>query len=260
MSPMLRRMLLGVAGLAAGILCWALLQGLLALPAQTLPSPAAVARALGHGFLVADPDENWMPLFADTFAVGLAGWIAGGLAGIAAGAVLSACPPAEQFLAPWIGLLVGLAGVASAPLVLYWGGFGTAAKLLLAVWLTFFPLVRATLAGLRAAPASWQDVMRGFSASGLETFLRLRLPVALPGLCGAMRGAWTLALTGVLIAEFLGAPGGLGAQISQHEVAFDLAGALAGLIVLALAAAAIEGLLRWGEYEVAVWVDPARRG
>jgi NitT/TauT family transport system permease protein len=100
--------------------------------------------------------------------------------------------------------------------------------------------------------------MRGFSASGLETFLRLRLPVALPGLCGALRGAWTLALVGVVIAEFLGAPGGLGAQIAQHEVAFDLAGAIAGLTVLGVVAAAVTGVLCWAEREVTNWVGLAR--
>lgn len=259
MNQALRRMLMGMAGLAAGILFWALLQWLFALPTHILPSPAAVARALGGGFIVADANANWIPLFADTFAIGLAGWLAGGLAGIVAGSVLIACRRVEAFFAPWIGLFAGLTGIAAAPLVLYWGGFGTAAKLLLAAWLAFFPLARASVVGLRAVPAGWQDVMRGFSASGMETLLHLRLPAALPSLCGAMRGAWRMALAGVLIAEFLGAPGGLGAQISQHAVAFDLAGAIAGLVVFALAAAAIEGLLRWAEYEAAVWIDPARR-
>lgn len=259
MSPALRKLVLGAAGLAGGVLCWALLQRLLALPPHILPSPWSVARALGNGFVAADADENWMPLVAGTFGIGLAGWIAGGLAGIAIGAALTACRPVESLARPWLGLFGGAAGVAAAPLVLCWGGLGLGAKLLLAAWLAFFPVVRAALAGLCAAPAAWHDVMRGFSANGLETFLRLRLPVALPGLCGGLREAWTLALAGVLIAEFLGAPGGLGAQIAQHEAAFDLAGAIAGLIVLAVIGTAIAYLLARLERRVASWIDPARR-
>jgi NitT/TauT family transport system permease protein len=258
MSRTVRGLLLGTAGLAGGILCWTLIQGLLTLPPSILPSPLAVLRALGNGFAVADADENWMPLVAKTFGSGLVGWIAGGMTGIVIGALLIASRPVEALFRPWLGMFGGLTSVAASPLVLYWGGFGAGSKLLLAAWLAFFPVVRATLAGLRAAPASWQDVMRGFSASGLETFLRLRLPVALPGLCGALRGAWTLALVGVVIAEFLGAPGGLGAQIAQHEVAFDLAGAIAGLTVLGVVATAVAGALCWAEREVTNWVGLPR--
>jgi NitT/TauT family transport system permease protein len=254
MSRTVRKLLLGAAGLAGGILCWALIQRLLAVSPDILPSPWSVVRALGNGFADADANENWMPLVADTFGIGLAGWMVGGLAGIAIGVLLSASGPAEGLFKPWIGLFSGAAGVAASPLVLYWGGFDVGSKLALAAWLTFFPVVRATLAGLRAAPASWCDVMRGFSASALETLLRLRLPVALPSLCGALRGAWTLALAGIVIAEFLGAPGGLGGQISQHEAAFDLAGAIAGLTVLGVIAAALACALRWAEREVANWV------
>jgi NitT/TauT family transport system permease protein len=259
MSPAVRRLLLGAAGLAGGILCWTLIQRLFALSPYILPSPWSVVRALGTGFAIADADENWMPLVANTFGSGLAGWIAGGLAGVATGALLIACRPVESLFRPWIGLFGGLTSVAASPLVLYWSGFGTGSKLLLAAWLAFFPVVRATLAGLRAAPAAWHDVMRGFSASGWETFLRLRLPAALPGLCGAMRRAWTLALVGVLIAEFLGAPGGLGGQISHHEAAFDLAGAIAGLIVLAVVGTAVAGALQWAEGGVTDWVGLPRR-
>lgn len=259
MSPDARKLLLGTAGLAGGVLCWALLQRLLVLPPDILPSPWSVARALGNGFAVADADENWLPLVADTFGVGLAGWIAGGVAGIVIGAALIACRPVESLARPWLGLFGGVAGVAAAPLVLYWAGFGLGAKLLLAAWLAFFPVLRAALTGLRAAPACWHDVMRGFSASGMETFLRLRLPVALPGLCGGLRGAWTLALAGVLIAEFLGAPGGLGAQIAEHQAAFDLAGAIAGLTVVAVAGAAIAYLLARLERGVTDWIDPEHR-
>ncbi len=258
MSRTVGKLLLGAAGLAGGILCWALIQRLFALAPDILPSPWSVARALGNGFTVADADENWMPLIADTFGIGLTGWMAGGLAGIAIGVLLGAWRPAEDLLKAWINLFGGVAGVAVSPILLYWGGFGVGSELLLAAWLTFFPVLRAALAGLRAAPASWCDVMRGFSASTLETLLRLRLPVALPRLCGALRGGWTLALAGVVIAEFLGAPGGLGGQIAQHEVAFDLAGAIAGLTVLGMIAGAMACALSWAEREVTNWVGMPR--
>ncbi len=258
MSRPVHKLLLGAAGLAGGVLCWALIQRLFALPPDILPSPWSVARALGNGFTAADADENWMPLIAGTFGIGLARWMAGGLAGIAIGVLLGAWRPAEDVFKAWIILFGGAAGVAASPVLLYWSGFGFGSKLLLAAWLTFFPVVRATLTGLRAAPASWCDVMRGFSASPLETLLRLRLPVALPRLCGALRRGWTLALAGVVIAEFLGAPGGLGRQILQHEAAADLAGVFAGLTVLGAVAAGIACVLGLAERDVANWIGLPR--
>jgi len=258
MSPGVRKPLLGAAGLAGGILCWALVQWLFSLPPHILPSPWQVVVALGSGFAaIGDADENWVLLAASSFTAGLAGWIAGGLAGIAAAALLAGRRRVEELLTPWLALPGGLAGAAAAPLVLYWGGFGTGAKILLAAWLTFFPVARAGLARLRAVPPHWQDVMRGFSASSWETFTRLSLPVALPGVFGAWRRAWTPALTGVVIAELLGAPVGLGAQIFRHAAVFDLAGAIAGLAVFAAIGSLIASLLRSVERLVIEWISPS---
>jgi ABC-type nitrate/sulfonate/bicarbonate transport system permease component len=260
MKPAIRKPLFGAAGLAGGILGWGLLQFLFDPPPHILPSPWAVAAALGDGFAaIGDADENWVLLVASTFGSGLLGWLAGGLAGIVIGALLTGSRLAEELAASWIRLLGAPIGVAAAPLVLYWGGFGGMAKVLLAAVLVFFPVVRAAVAGLRAAPPGWHDVMRGFSASHWETFIWLRLPMALPGLCAALRRAWMLALVGVVIAEFLGAPGGLAAQISRHEVAFDLAGAIAGVLVFAVIGLPIAFLLRSAERGITEWIGMAGR-
>jgi ABC-type nitrate/sulfonate/bicarbonate transport system permease component len=244
-----RRWVLGAAGLAAILVAWGLTAW-----ATPLPSPWAVLLALGDGFV--DPERNWAVLAASTVGRGLAGWALGGGLGIAAGLMLASGGAVSALGAPAMAVFGGAAAAAFAPLLLYWGGFGSAAELLLAAWLAFFPACRAARAAFAATPPGWHDLMRGYSASRLDILLTFRLPAALPGLCAGLRRAWPAALTGAVVAEFLGAPpSGLAAWIAQAEAALDLAGAIAGFAVLAalagLVALALGGLEAWARAIIA---------
>jgi NitT/TauT family transport system permease protein len=250
MRSSFRRPLLGAAGLVGIVLCWALIRLAFRLSPDILPTPSSVVLALA--------DANWLALLASTFASGLAGWLVGGIAGFSIGTLMAGSRTMEHLALPWVRLFGGVAGLAVAPLLLYWTGLDGPSRLVLGAWLAVFPVAIAAHAGLRRVPPYWQDVMRGLSASRMETIVVLRVPAALPALCAGGRRAWTLALAGVVIAEFLGAPGGLGQQIAFDLATFDVTGAIAGLIVLAAVGGAIEFLLRWAEQWIKRRVGPVR--
>jgi ABC-type nitrate/sulfonate/bicarbonate transport system permease component len=253
MSPRCSRWLFGAAGLALALLAWEL-----AAWGTALPSPWAVLQALGGGF--ADPERNWLALAAGTLGRGFAGWLLGGLAGILARLLLAGSGHMAGLAAPLAALSGGAAAIAFAPPLLFWGGFDSTAGTLLGAWLAFFPTCRAARAGFATLPTGWRDLMRGYSASRLESLLMVRLPAALPAIAAGLRRAWPAALAGVVVAEFLGAPPrGLAAWISQAEAAFELAGAIAGFAVLAALAGLVALALIGFEAWVRAFITPTRR-
>ena len=68
-------------------------------------------------------------------------------------------------------------------------------KAAVVVLMTFFPMLIATLAGLRAAGRLELELMHSYAAGYLRTLLDLRLPCALPFIMSALKINATLALT-----------------------------------------------------------------
>lgn len=193
--------LLGLAGIVCGLACW---QGLA--PLVMLPAPCAVVTALANVPPAScDPGTDQMALLSLTLSSALGGWLIGGLVGFVLGLLLVESRLANRLLMPWVRMPASLPGAVAA-FILAWYAWPDGPAALLAAWLALFPVAVATVAGLRAVPPHWLDVMRGFSASPLETFLALRLPAAAPQLFAGLRRALATALAAAAAAGFLRAP------------------------------------------------------
>ncbi|MGO8654876.1 ABC transporter permease, partial [Rhizobium ruizarguesonis] len=79
----------------------------------------------------------------------------------------------------------------------------------------FFPTLVNTARGLNLATASELDLMHVLSASGWETFWRLRAPRSAPLLFASLRISATTCVIGAIVGEWIGSNQGLGAVIIQ---------------------------------------------
>jgi NitT/TauT family transport system permease protein len=130
--------------------------------------------------------------------------------GIVLGLAIFAWPTMRRTLYPLIVLFQGLPKVALAPLFVVWFGYGLASKVLMAFLFAFFPVVVATLGGLAGTPEHLIEHFRAIRASPMTTFLRLRIPAALPSIMDGCKTAMPLAVIGAIVGEFVGAENGLG--------------------------------------------------
>ena len=105
--------------------------------------------------------------------------------------------------------------LAIAPVFIVWFGYGQAPKLLVAFLIAFFPILIDTAVGLRSVDADTIDLARSIGLGRLQTFLKIRLPRALPSILGGFKIAITLAVVGAVVGEFLGTDVGLGYLIVQ---------------------------------------------
>lgn len=183
--------------------------------ATELPPPWTVVKTM-----VSELDAFWPDIVVTTKAWVLA-LVISVVSGVAVGVAIVDSKLLERVVYP---MLVGsqvLPKIAIAPIMMVWLGFGIASNTLIGVLIAFFPVVLATVVGLRTIEPALVHLSRAMGASWLRTLVRVRLPSALPSIMPGVRLATIYALTGVLVGEFIGGDEGIGRRILGASASFD---------------------------------------
>jgi len=100
--------------------------------------------------------------------------------------------------------------IALAPSSSSWLGIGSSSRLAFSMFIAFFPVVIATLTGLRSTPPDMLRLCKALTARSWQVFLSVRFPYALPHIFSGLKIAVTFAIIGVIVGEFITAQAGLG--------------------------------------------------
>ena len=222
---------------------WDLAIRIFAIRSFVLPSPAEVFISL-----IRDWGELGPNLLFTVYEI-LAGFALSVVFGTGIAVAIISWRPFEKAIYP---LLVGsqmIPKVAIAPLFVIWFGFGIEPKILVAFLIAFFPMVISTVIGLRSIEVEKLYLARSMGASGLQTFLKIKLPNAMPTIFGGLKLSITAAVIGAIVGEFIGADKGIGRVllIANGELETDLL--FAGILLLSVTGVIlfliIDGLERW---------------
>ena len=234
---------------------WELLVRGLEVPLVILPAPSVIW------------DRFWdsLPiLWADFVQTIIKGALSGYVIGCGAAFLMAIAVDRWDFLR--LGLLpvgnfvAALPIVGTAPILVMWFGFDWHSKAAVVVVMVFFPMLVNTVAGLREATAMQRDLMETYAATYWQSFLKLRLPAAMPFIFNGLKISTTLALIGAIVAEFFGSPTlGMGFRISTSVGQLSLDMVWAEIVVAALAGTAFYGLVAMIEKLVTFW-HPSQRG
>jgi NitT/TauT family transport system permease protein len=134
------------------------------------------------------------------------GFLFGGLFGLALAAVLVHSKLAERAFMPYIVASQTIPILALAPLIAFAFGNGLVGIVIVASYLTFFPVAIAQLRGLTSPDPRALELMRSCAASRWTIFWKLRMPASLPYLFAALKIAATASIVGAIVGE--GNPGG----------------------------------------------------
>ncbi len=231
-------------GLVAG---WELLVRAAGIPAYTLPAPSLVAQTLVANF-GSLAGSWWVTVKITLGALALA--CAGG---VLIAAVFALSPTVERALFPLAVVLQVTPIVAVAPLILIYVESTTAALLLCAWIVAFFPILSNTVIGLRAADTNLRDLFHLYRATPWQRLRLLRLPAALPYFVAGLKISGGLSLIGAVTAEMVaGAAGretGLASRILEASFRTETPKMFAALTLLVLTGVLIFALLnalsRW---------------
>jgi NitT/TauT family transport system permease protein len=193
-----------------------------------LPAPDKVVSAYTalQGELL---KQTWSTALSTMLGFGIS-VVVGTLLGIA----IAAWRPFERMFQPLLVAFNAVPKVALAPLVLIWFGYGRTPVLSMAFMVCFFPIVLSTATGLTSTPADLAELARSMDASWSQTFLRVRLPAALPQIFVGLKVGLPLAVIGVVVGEMQFGGAGLGMVIVQTSGQADTASAFAAIVLLSL--------------------------
>lgn len=217
------------------------------------------ASALNQPFLLPTPGAVWqegvrtapalLTAFGVTVKTALVGTLLGALAGVLIGYPLARWRALERFLSPFIVASQSTPIVVLAPLLVSWLGFGFLPAVIVSALSALYPMLVATLVGVRELEATFHELFSTLRASRWQRLTRLEFPGALPVLLGGLRLAASLALIGAVVWEFVDPnQKGLGLAVQVAGTYQNKAGQFAAIALLigygVLVYAVITGLER----------------
>ncbi|HUM14512.1 MAG TPA: ABC transporter permease [Candidatus Nitrosotalea sp.] len=242
--------LIPVATLLGTLAVWEVATRAFRVPRFIMPAPSAILgegwewryRFIGH---------TWVTLYET-----LGGFALSMVVGVPLAVLIVYSPTLRRGIYPLIILAQSVPKIAIAPVLLLVLGYGEIPKMVVAFLVAFFPVVVDTATGLAATPPELLDLSRSYRASPFKTFLKVRLPMALPFIFAGAKVAITLSVIGAVVGEFVGSDKGLGYVILSSTSYWKTEVAFSAMILLSLMAIVLFAAVSLVERVVCPWVNP----
>jgi NitT/TauT family transport system permease protein len=232
------------------LLAWHLLVSWAVYPPFILPGPADVAAAFAR--LVSDGRLLRHSLI--TLSEVLPGLVLGAVLAMLLGYLLTKSPLAERLLSPYLIASQAIPIIAVAPLLTIWVQSWYWSRVLVAMLVVFFPVLVNTIAGLRAVPREFYDLMHSLRATRGEIFRKLEWPASLPTMLAGLKVGATLAVIGALVGEFVQPKSqGLGFLLVTARYQFKTDEVFVVLLTLGAMALSLYGLVALAERRLLRW-------
>ncbi|MBS1863794.1 MAG: ABC transporter permease [Actinobacteria bacterium] len=212
-----------------------------------VPSPAEVADALWSNRAVLW-ENTWV-----TLREILIGLLAGVVAGIALAVAMRFSRLLRDAVFPLSVAVQAVPVVVLAPILVVWFGFGIWVKVIVVALACFFPILVATLDGLRSVDPEAVKMMRTLDGSRWAIFRRVEAPSALPGFFSGAKIAVAVAPIVALFAELAGSNSGLMRLIIQDNANLEIADMFAATVILAVIGVLLVGLTALAQRLVINW-------
>jgi NitT/TauT family transport system permease protein len=214
-----------------------------------LPPFTEVATALGT--LVA---AEFFPGHLGTTLSEMAwGFVLGTTMGFVLGTLLAVWQPVKRLIYPFIVGFQAVPKIVFAPLFIAWFGYGQSSKIVMAIAISFFPVLINTLVGLESVPNDAVRLMRSLRATSGQTFWKISLPHAMPIIFAGIKAALTFAVTGAIVGEFVGSSEGLGYLLNLYNFQLRIDRVFAVILVLSAIGAFGYFLLEWVDRRLITW-------
>ena len=208
---------------------------------KIFPSPLEVANGagtlIGKGLL-------WHYIADSLFRVA-SGYAIAATLGVPFGLILGWWTPLARAFNPLIQMLRPISPLAWMPLAVIWFGVSNLAPIFLIFLASFFPIVVATMNGVRNVPPMYVQAGRNFGLSTPALLFRVVFPAVLPRIVVGLRIAFGVAWLVLVAAEMIAVDSGLGYLIIDARNAgkrYDLV--IAGMLMIGVIGLALDAMIR----------------
>ena len=177
--------------------------------------------------------------------------------GISAGIAMGLRREAEFFSLPLFIVMQAAPMSALIPLITFVYGIGLAAKVLAVVMLSLPVIGMNSYKAVRNVSPSLVDMCRSYMGNRRQQILQIILPAASPMMFAGLRLGVAEGFSGVVLAELLITPTGIGDLITFHRSVANFAHMYATIVSIVLFAIVTVSILQWVE---TVLFRPETRG
>lgn len=195
-----------------------------------LPPLDAILKALWNGLTIG-PLVRDIAISLQRAGIAFAAAVA---VGIPLGLFMGQVRVIERSLDPILQLFRQTSALALYPVFILLLGLGETSKVFVIFWATLFPILLATIGGVKHVDAKLIEMARVYGASRLTVFRRVVLPAALPQIFVGLRLSATTSLLLLIAAEMIGANSGVGFQVMNAQYNFQIPLMFASILLLAL--------------------------
>lgn len=190
-------------------------------------------------------DGTLLTAYADTIRPLIIGLVLCGLGAATAGIAMGLSRTMEWFGLPVFVILQAAPSAAIIPVITYVYGIGLAAKVFAVVLLAAPVIVLNSYKGIRHTSPSLLEMSRAFLANRRQQIFKIILPSASGLIFAGMRLGAAQGFTGVILAELLITPTGVGDLITYYRSIADYPSMFASILsIIVLASVAINLLQR----------------
>lgn len=241
------RVLLGVSGITVLLIVWQLVGE--RTNKVILPSLSAV---LTQNYDMFSTGLIWphLQITAFEFLFGFA--IAIGI-GIPLGMLMGWKRKINFTFDPLLSMTYAVPFIAIIPLIILWFGIGITSKIVTVIYISIFPIILNTMAGVKRADESLLKVGKSFGAGNWKLFSTIVIPGAFPYILSGLRLALGRALVGAIGAELVASTAGLGWLIARYQGTFQTDKMLAVILIVALIGVVSTEVLKKTEAHFEAW-------
>ncbi|WP_284945644.1 ABC transporter permease [Acidisoma cladoniae] len=200
----MRRVFGPVAVFVLVLILWWAVTALQWIDPLVLPSPLAVVAAFWN-------DAGVLAFNAGITATeAITGLVIGNSIGLLLAILFVGSPVSRRSVLPLAMAAQAIPIGAVTPALIIGFGDGMEPKILVAIFLVFFPMLVNGMRGLRSADAEVGELLHSLSASGFQRLWMVRLPAALPFIFTALKFSACSCFVAAIVAEWVAADRGLG--------------------------------------------------
>lgn len=213
MSDKKERRLVAIVWVIAIIAVWELLALVLKFVIQ---DKMASAKLPYPHTIVITFSQNWKALLeagAVTFSRAVAGFVIGGAVGVFLAVIMSLSRTVERIAFPYLIVSQMIPVLGLAPIIFNIVRDMNASRIVIAAYITFFPVAVNMLSGLKSVEQEKKDLLYSIAAGRYSVYRKLMFPFSMTYLFTGLKIAAPMAVTASILVDMLGSKSGIGVKI-----------------------------------------------
>ena len=254
--PSATRLAIQLVTIAAAIAAWQLWTG--AAKDSYFPEPSSIISALHHQWFTGPASHLWLNSdgtgnLLPSLGRMLGGWAAASLIGIVVGLAIGRLPVLADLCEPIVHFARAVPPAILVPVFLVMLPVGTPVELATIVFGVLWPVLLNSIDGARHVYPGHIESARAFRIPAFQRLVRIILPSAAPKIFAGLRVALALALTMMIISEFVGSTDGIGREENTAWTTFDVPVIWAVILLLGLLGIVFNAVFSVLEHRILAW-------